>query len=242
MDYIQTLLLIVVVGLLISPKQQKPLRINTKIRRLLMDSSGLIDGRILQLTKAGFITSELVVPQFILKELQLLADGNDSRKRARARFGLDVVKELQDTKSVVVSIDRTNFNGPTDDRLVQLAKKTNADLYTTDFNLNKLASIEGIRVLNVNELVQNLRSIALPGEITSVKILQRGSNRNQGVGYLEDGTMIVVDNAARSMDKVVKVEVTRIHQTASGKMLFAQLLHNSDKELAESKPNFRARS
>lgn len=239
MEIIQILLLLVIVGLLVNSRQQKAIRSTGKTRKLLMDSSGLIDGRILQLTKAGFITSELVVPQFILKELQLLADGNDSRKRERARFGLDVVKELQETNGIVVSIDRSEFSGPTDDRLVELAKKTGADLYTTDFNLNKLAGIEGIKVLNVNELVQNLRSIALPGESTSVKILQRGSNRNQGVGYLEDGTMIVVDNAARLMDKVVKAEVTRIHQTASGKMLFAQLLPDNNPEPTKPKLKFR---
>lgn len=199
-----------------------------RARRLILDSSGLIDGRLVYLAKAGFVPQELILPQFILKELQLLADGNDSKKRERARFGLDVARELQDTKGITVTIDRSVFpSRPTDDMLVALAKKIGGDLYTTDFNLNKVATIEGIRVLNVNELAQNLRPSALPGEHQTIKIIQRGSNRKQGVGYLDDGTMVVVEDASGLIGKTVDVEVERMHQTVAGKMVFANLRKQS---------------
>ena len=154
----------------------------------------------------------------------MLADGSDTQKRERARFGLDVVKELQGSDTVQVIIDDSvHTNQPTDDKLVTLAKKLNTGLYTTDYNLNKVADIQGVKVLNVNELAQQLRPTALPGERKLVKILQKGSNPKQGVGYLEDGTMVVVDDAASHINKVVEVEVTRVHQTMAGKMLFADL-------------------
>lgn len=224
-EILQTTLLAAILFLIISKKPVSILKKNSKQKKLLLDSSGVIDGRIIQLSRMGFITSDLIVPQFILKELQLLADGNDPHKRERARFGLDVIRDLQKANINRVLIERTDFKGPTDDRLIKLAKKMSADIYTTDFNLNKLANIEGIGVLNINELVQNIRSIALPGEHTSVKILQKGSSRNQGIGYLEDGTMIVVENSVKLIGKTVNVEITRIHQTEAGKMLFAQLLN-----------------
>ena len=192
---------------------------------MVLDTCALIDGRIVELTKLGFVPEELIVPEFVLHELQMLADGNDSHKRERARFGLDVVKELQEDSNTTVIIDRSiTTNQPTDDKLVALAKKLGVGLYTTDYNLNKVADIEGVLVLNVNELAQQLRPTALPGERKIVKILQKGSNPKQGVGYLDDGTMVVVDDAASQVNKMVEVEVTRIHQTMAGKMLFANLI------------------
>jgi uncharacterized protein YacL len=157
-------------------------------------------------------------------ELQQLADGSDAHKRARARFGLDVVQELQDSRHVEVEIDRSFIDeeGEVDDKLVMLAKKKQAFLYTTDYNLQKVAEIEGIFVLNVNELAQSLRPPILPGEKTTIKILQKGSSKNQGVGYLEDGTMVVVDGAASKLNKVVEVVVSRSLQTSAGKMVFAE--------------------
>lgn len=197
-----------------------------KQRRIILDSCALIDGRIVELVNTRFVADELLVPQFILNELQLLADGNDSHKRERARFGLDIAHQLQDSAPVKVTIDRTALQPEppaTDDKLVALAKKRKAQLYTTDYNLAKVASIEGVTVLNVNELARGLRPIALPGETLKIKVIQKGSNRDQGVGYLEDGTMIVVDGGARYIGRVMPVVVTRMHQTVAGKMVFGQV-------------------
>lgn len=196
-----------------------------KTRKLIVDSNGLIDGRIVDLAIAGFTPSEIIIPQFILKELQLLADGNDSQKRERARYGLDVAKRLQTINTTDVHINRQQFPNikTVDDKLVLLARKLDADLYTADYNLGKVASVEGIRVLNINDLALAMRPVALPGEVKKVKIVQKGSGKNQGVGYLEDGTMVVVDNAARRIGDTLEVEVSRYHQTESGKMLFANL-------------------
>lgn len=225
-DLLQILLLGVIVYLLLASK--KPIKNNSnsgKNRKLILDSCGLIDGRIIELSAAGFIKSELIVPEFIVKELQMLADGNDSHKRARARFGLDMIKQLKEDGNIDLSISREEFAGirKTDDKLVLLAKKLGADLYTTDYNLNKVADVEDVKVLNVNELALSLRPPALPGEVKKIKIIQKGSGRGQGVGYLDDGTMVVVENALRLKDKTVSVEIERYHQTESGKMIFARL-------------------
>jgi uncharacterized protein YacL len=223
-DYIQIALLAVILALVLQQRNQKPKGFNTKSKKMVLDTCALIDGRIVELVKLGFVPDELVVPEFIVHELQMLADGNDTHKRERARFGLDVVKELQNSDTVRVIIDDSvQTNQPTDDKLVTLAKKLNTGLYTTDYNLNKVADIQGVKVLNVNELAQQLRPTALPGEKKTVKILQKGSNPKQGVGYLDDGTMIVVDDAASQIGRIVEVEVTRVHQTMAGKMLFADL-------------------
>ena len=221
LDFFQTIA-IIVIGVIVVVKEWP--RIITKKSKhpvALMDSSALIDGRVVELAKVGFIPYELAVPEFIVAELQLLADGNDSHKRERARFGLEVVQQLQREPNVTLTIERTKVQASTtDDKLVKLAKKINAELFTTDFNLNQVASIEGIRVLNVNELSQALRPVALPGEAFEVKIVQAGSNRDQGVGYMEDGTMIVIDGAKKDIGKTVRVNITRTHQTVAGKMLF----------------------
>jgi uncharacterized protein YacL len=222
-DFIEIILLAAILGMLYQQhKNAKPKAASKSTKKLVLDTCALIDGRILELSKSGFVPEELIIPEFVIHELQLLADGSDPHKRERARFGLDVVRELQDSRHTEVIIDRNMFpeKAQVDDKLVALAKQIGGQLYTTDYNLNKVADIEGVRVLNVNELAQNVRPIAIPGEHKMVKIMQRGSNANQGVGYLDDGTMIVVDNAARLIGKIVDVEVTRIHQTVAGKMLF----------------------
>jgi uncharacterized protein YacL len=200
------------------------------ISTVILDSCALIDGRILEISKTGFMPRELVVPDFILAELQLLADGNDSHKRERARFGLEIVQQLQQEPNLSVNIERTNIGATTtDEKLVKLAKKSGAALCTIDFNLNQVASIEGVKVLNVNELSHAIRPIALPGEGLEVKVLQAGSSRDQGVGYMEDGTMVVIDGARRDVGKMVKVSITRTHQTVAGKMLFAsKIVDNAD--------------
>ncbi len=223
MNFINTLLLIAILGLLY---KQGTIKIPGKHaeRKLILDSCALIDGRIVELVRTGFVLQTLIIPQFIIHELQLLADGNDSQKRARARFGLDMVRELQDSRLCTVIIDEQNYPSilPTDDKLVALAQQREAELYTTDFNLNKVAEIQGVRVLNINDLAQSLRPVALPGERKTVKIMQKGSNSKQGVGYLDDGTMVVVENGASQLGRTVDVEISRMHQTIAGKMLFAE--------------------
>jgi uncharacterized protein YacL len=253
-DFIQIVLLIFIAWFIVSQKNGSMVRLFSKQRKIILDSCALIDGRIVEIANSRFIADELIVPQFILNELQLLADGNDSHKRERARFGLDIAHQLQDSAPNKVTIDRTVFAGTAaiDDKLVLLAKKMHAQLYTTDYNLGKVAAVEGVHVLNVNELAQGLRPITLPGETLSIKIIQKGSNRDQGVGYLEDGTMIVVDGGARHVGKMMPVMVTRMHQTVAGKMVFGQVRESredkqrharNEKETAETaqKPASRAR-
>jgi len=224
-DIIEIILLILIAWFIIAPKNEFLASLLGKRRRIILDSCALIDGRIVEVVNSRFIADELVIPQFIVNELQLLADGNDSHKRERARFGLDIAHQLQDAAPTTVSIDRSVFTEAkaTDDKLILLAKKLNGVLCTTDYNLGKVAAVESVHVLNVNELAQALRPVALPGETLRIKIIQKGSNRDQGVGYLDDGTMIVVDNAARHINKVMPVTVTRMHQTVAGKMVFGQI-------------------
>ncbi len=229
MTWIMIVLLLLIIWLLL--RQQGVVHMQLTLpkskHRLLLDSCSLIDGRITAVIKAGFLGDELVIPQFILSELQLLADGQDAHKRERARYGLDVAKQLQTDSSAHVSIDHSMFQtiSTNDDKLVALAKKLHARLYTTDYNLQKVASLEGIEVININELAQVLRPVNLPGEEISVEVIQKGSNPDQGVGYLEDGTMIVIDNAAGDIGKRLDVLVDKIHQTVSGKMVFAHSKH-----------------
>ncbi|HEX8762287.1 MAG TPA: TRAM domain-containing protein [Candidatus Saccharimonadales bacterium] len=240
LDIIQTIIIVFLAWFIVSQKNDSMARLFGKRRKIILDSCALIDGRIVEIVSTGFITDELIIPQFILSELQLLADGNDSHKRERARFGLDIAHQLQDAAPVQVTIDRSVFPqaNVTDDKLVLLAKKLNAQLYTTDYNLGKVSAVEGVKVLNVNELSQSLRPITLPGETLTIKIIQKGSGRDQGVGYLDDGTMIVVDNAAHHIGRAVPVTVTRMHQTVAGKMVFGQVLrdgHQSGEEPKKSK-------
>lgn len=222
-EIIQTILLGGIALYLFFEKSQKSF-LKSRTRGMILDSSALIDGRIVDVVKAGFTPPKLIIPQFIVRELQLLADGNDSHKRERARFGLDVVKQLQAEFPDTTEICRSDFTDirATDDKLVRLASDISADLCTTDYNLNKVATIEGVRVLNVNELANAVRPVALPGEKNETKIIQRGSSKDQGVGYLDDGTMVVVSGAGNMIGKTVGIEVTRMLQTEAGKMIFAR--------------------
>lgn len=194
-------------------------------RRVLVDTSTLIDGRILAVAKTGFIGDELVISRSVLGELQLLADGGDGEKRARARFGLDVIRELQAIKGQVVTVweDEREAHEGVDARLIDLAKRYGMMLMTNDFNLNKVASVEGMRVLNINDLAQGLRSTYLPGDKLVLELTQKGSEPNQAVGHLSDGTMVVVENAASETGKKVEVEFIRYLQTSAGKMMFAKM-------------------
>ncbi len=208
---------------------------------VILDTCALIDGRILAIAKAGFVPHQLVVPQFVVAELQHLADTGDSQKRERARFGLDVIREIQDMRRCVVTIAREQFEGipQVDDKLIALAKQYGAMLYTTDYNLNKVAQIEGVTVLNVNELAQALRPPRLPGEQVELKITQIGQDKTQGVGYLDDGTMVVVEQASRLVGQRVRVEFSRILQTQAGKMMFAVLLGGQRPQQQPSQPQQR---
>lgn len=237
LDIIQTILLVVIAWFIISPRNEQLASFLHRKRKIIIDSCALIDGRIVEVVNTRFMADELIIPQFIVNELQLLADGNDSHKRERARFGLDIAHQLQDSAPVKVTIDRSVFpdTGPTDDKLILLAKKLYGSLCTTDYNLGKVAAVEGIHVLNVNELAQALRPVALPGETLKIKIIQKGSNRDQGVGYLEDGTMIVVDGAARHIGKLMPVTVTRMHQTVAGKMVFGQVREDRSADIDAGK-------
>jgi len=224
-DIVQIILLVAIVAMLVGAKTGRSFKFLSKPDRIILDSCALIDGRVAEIVRTGFVRNELIIPQFILSELQLLADGNDSHKRERARYGLDIAHELQDSAPTKVVVDRTVLEGisTTDDKLVALAKRLDAQLYTTDYNLSKVAAVEGVKVLNVNELAQSLRPITLPGETLTIKIIQKGSNREQGVGYLDDGTMIVIEGGARYVGREVPINVTRMHQTVAGKMVFGQI-------------------
>ncbi len=224
MVYINTALLLIIIGLLWRrSRQTRP--VAPPSQRVILDSCGLIDGRILEIRRAGFIMAQLVIPEFIIAELQLLADGKDSYKRERARYGLEVAKQLRAATNTSVAILAQDYPDikTVDDKLIALALKLGAQLYTTDYNLGQVAAIKNVAVLNVNELAQHLRPSALPGEKVTVKLIQKGQIKNQAVGYLEDGTMVVVDNAAGQIGRTLEVVATRMHQTESGKMIFAKL-------------------
>lgn len=193
-------------------------------RHAIVDTCALIDGRILELAKHGFIPRKIIIPQFVVDELQGLADGSDHQKRQRARYGLDVIGDLRDSKRVSLHISNAKkADSEVDASLIALALKRNGSLFTTDYNLQKVAELKGVDVLNVNQLAQSLRPIVLPGEEIELKIVQKGAERTQGVGYLDDGTMVVVDNASTSIGKRVKATVTRNLQTTAGRMLFGQM-------------------
>lgn len=219
-------LLLIVLALLVLPRNRGVKSNNKRLseqRSIILDSCALIDGRVVELAKIGFLPTSIIIPNFIVKELQLLADGRDSYKRERARFGLQIVQQLQAEAGLNVVINQqTPDSDTTDEKLVVLAKNLGASLFTTDYNLNQVATIEGVQVLNINELAHALRPTALPGETAMITILQSGTNKDQGVGYMEDGTMLVVDGAVKDIGKTIKVEITKSHQTVAGKMLFAK--------------------
>jgi uncharacterized protein YacL len=201
-----------------------------KEKGILLDSCALIDGRIVEVMQSGFIHEPVIVPKYVLRELQMLADGSDNHKRARARYGLEASEKLRQLLGEMYSVDESDVQAATtDDRLVLLAKKRRAKLCTTDYNLNKVAGSEGITVLNVNELAHAMRPHMLPGEEQEVKILQKGEGRNQGVGYLDDGTMVVVENAAKHIGTKQFVVIERSLQTVAGKMSFAHLKYKKQR-------------
>jgi uncharacterized protein YacL len=190
----------------------------------LLDTSVLIDGRIADIAESGFLDGTLVLPQFVLRELQLVADSSDSAKRNRGRRGLDVVQRLQ--KIAHITIQLTEEDVPNvrevDLKLIELAKVHRCRIVTNDFNLNKVAQVHGVSVLNINELANALKPVVLPGEAMRVFILKEGKEHNQGVAYLDDGTMVVVDNARRQISRTIDITVTSVLQTTAGKMIFGR--------------------
>jgi uncharacterized protein YacL len=190
----------------------------------ILDTSVIIDGRIADIAETGFLDGIVVTPQFVLRELQLVADSGDSLKRNRGRRGLDILQRLQKVASLQVQIVEDDFPGvrEVDLKLIELAKLYEGKIITNDFNLNKIAQLQGVQVLNINELANALKPIVLPGETMRVFILKEGKEYNQGVAYLDDGTMVVVDNARKMIGKTIDVSVTSVLQTTAGKMIFGK--------------------
>jgi uncharacterized protein YacL len=191
----------------------------------ILDTSVIIDGRIADVAETGFLSGTLIIPQFILRELQQVADSPDSSKRQRGRRGLDMLNRLQNNNTLDIQIVETDFPSvrEVDLKLIELGKQLDAVIVTNDFNLNKVAQLRGVNVLNINELANALKPVVLPGEAMRVFILKEGKEYNQGVAYLDDGTMVVVDNARRLIGKNADIAVTSVLQTTAGKMIFGRL-------------------
>ena len=192
--------------------------------RILVDTSAIIDGRIADMSRTGFVQGTLLIPRFILDELRHIADSSDSLRRTKGRRGLEILSNLRKEGDIPVQIlDVEMVNQEVDAELVHLAKRMKAQILTTDFNLNRVAELQGVNVLNINELANSLKPVVLPGEEIGVNIIQSGKEPGQGVAYLDDGTMVVVDGGKRFINSVQGVTVTRVLQTAAGRIIFAQL-------------------
>src|SRR6266404_3328852 len=196
----------------------------------ILDTSVIIDGRIADVAETGFLGGTLIIPQFILRELQQVADSPDSSKRQRGRRGLDMLNRLQNNNSLDIQIGESDFPSvrEVDLKLIELGKQSDAVIVTNDFNLNKVAQLRGVNVLNINELANALKPVVLPGEAMRVFILKEGKEYNQGVAYLDDGTMVVVDNARRLIGRNADIAVTSVLQTTAGKMIFGRLCEESE--------------
>jgi uncharacterized protein YacL len=201
----------------------------------ILDTSVIIDGRIADICDAGFIQGTLMVPRFVLEELQYIADSSDSIKRSRGRRGLDVLNRMQKSSGINIEVSEHDFPKikAVDAKLVALAKKLCGNIVTNDFNLNKVAELQGVRILNVNQLANAMKPVVLPGEMMTVKIIKDGKEPGQGVAYLDDGTMIIVDNAQRQQGDSVVVTVTSVLQTTAGRMIFSEF-----KEVASEREAF----
>ena len=200
-----------------------------------LDTSVIIDGRIADITEAGFLDGPLVIPEFVLRELQVVADSTDGSKRQRGRRGLDMLQRMQSNERIPVQIVSDDFPSihEVDLKLLELAKKWEAKVVTNDFNLNKVAHLHHVDVLNINDLANALKPVVLPGERMDVAILKEGKEYNQGVGYLDDGTMVVVDHARKLIGRTVQISVTSVLQTASGKMIFGKIDENGRNQEAQ---------
>ena len=223
MEFFVVILIFLETTALLILKFKKPALGSRSRRKVYVDTSALMDGRILAVAKTGFLSDDLIIPRSVIREMQTLADGKDSEKRMRARAGMDVVNELErivffNTEILQDELDHT----PVDEKLIALAKANHGVILTNDFNLGKVAKTEKIEVLNINDLALTLRSDYLPGDRLKIKIISSGSNPKQGVGYLPDGTMAVVDNASKKVGEEIEVEFVRFLQTSAGRMMFGK--------------------
>jgi len=209
------------------PNWSWPVRSGAKANQAIniLDTSVIIDGRIADIVETGFLGGFLIIPEFVLQELQHIADSPDPTRRVRGRRGLDIIKRLQQEKTVEVKIDRQDFDNlhEVDAKLVALALRLSGKIVTNDYNLSKVAEVQGIQILNINQLANALKPVVLPGEVLRLQILKEGKEHGQGIAYLEDGTMVVVENASRFLGKEVDVSVTSILQTTAGRLIFTTL-------------------
>lgn len=192
--------------------------------QILVDTSAIIDGRIVDIAKTGFITGSFLIPRFVLTELQYVSDSADNLRRQRGRRGLEILGELQKNEQVPVNLtdEDPESTKEVDEKLVILAREMNCPILTNDYNLNRVAELQGIKILNVNELANAVKSILLPGESLNMKVIQEGKEFNQGVGYMQDGTMVVIENGQKYLNRTIPITVTKILQTAAGRMIFAK--------------------
>lgn len=249
-EFLDSFLLIVLpyLGLVIGAKNGEwlePARLMTLFRApgaerryKILDTSVIIDGRIADVCDTGFVDGALVIPQFVLKELQLVADSADALKRNRGRRGLDILQKIQKMSGIEVIISDVDFPDvrEVDLKLIELARSLPGKIVTNDFNLNKVAQLRGVGVLNVNELANSLKPVVLPGELMKVFILKEGKEFNQGVAYLDDGTMVVVDNARKMISKTIDIVVTSVLQTTAGKMIFGRYLEPGGSQTTAPRP------
>ncbi|MFC1631718.1 PIN/TRAM domain-containing protein [Candidatus Omnitrophota bacterium] len=191
---------------------------------IILDTSVIIDGRITDISQTKFVEGRFLIPRFVLKELQQIADSKDSLKRNRGRRGLEVLSKIQKNPQIDVRIHEDDFPelGEVDAKLIKLAQVLNAKIFTNDFNLGKIAELQGVKILNVNELANALKPIVLPGELLEVKVIKEGKEYNQGIAYLDDGTMIVVENGKQLLGQTVRTTVTSVLQTTAGRMIFTK--------------------
>ena len=196
----------------------------TESRNILLDTSVIIDGRIADIARTGFLPGSLLIPRFVLNELQYIADSPDSLRRQRGRRGMEVLSQLQKEPNIPVRVSDIDVEGvrEVDDKLVILARQMRCPILTNDYNLNRIAELQGVTILNVNELANAVKSVLLPGEVLSVRVIQEGKEMNQGVGYMDDGTMVVIENGREYMNQEIPVTVTKVLQTAAGRMIFGR--------------------
>ncbi|MBN1302808.1 MAG: TRAM domain-containing protein [Anaerolineales bacterium] len=194
-------------------------------RTILLDTSVIIDGRVADIAATGFLPGTLLIPRFVLNELQYIADSPDGLRRQRGRRGMEILGELQKTPNVLTRISDIDVDGvrEVDDKLVILARQMRCPILTNDYNLNRIAELQGVTILNINELANAVKSVVLPGELMRTHIIQEGKEQGQGVGYMDDGTMVVVENGHESIGEHLNVSVTKVLQTAAGRMIFARI-------------------
>jgi uncharacterized protein YacL len=199
-------------------------------RNILLDTSVIIDGRVADIARTGFLPGTLLIPRFVLNELQYIADSPDGLRRQRGRRGMEVLAELQKLPNVLVRISDIDVEGvrEVDDKLIVLGKQLKSPVLTNDYNLNRIAELQGVTVLNINELANAVKSVVLPGEILRINVIQEGKESGQGVGYMDDGTMVVVENGKEYIGEYMDVNVTKVLQTAAGRMIFARVDENGN--------------